>query len=218
MSWDDQESEDIPQPVEAAEELNATPQEVKDIAQELMRYGYIESSVKRNVFASIMRLHKELNQIFEPFEFILKFDEYRGLAYLCLPERLEENEREERTHPLVRKQRLTLEQSLLVAILRQFYLLQEQESGIGTGTIKVPAEDILAQLTVYLGDSGSDQTNRKRLDTLLDKLKEQGIVYDADKNDDVVIRPLIVHMASPQSLTALLDQFRRLVADRESVS
>lgn len=196
-----------------ARDAEEIPRELREIAQELLRYGYIEGSNKRHVFSSIIRMQNELNGVFAPFDLQLKLDEYRAVAYLATKDDYGENPDEEWSHPLVRKHRLTTEQSLLVAILRQFYLLQETETGVGMGTIKVQAEDLLAQLKVYFGDSGSDLANRKRLDGLLENLKQHGIVYEADRNDDVVIRPLIVHMANPDSLSALLTHYESLVAD-----
>ena len=40
--------------------------------------------------------------------------------------------------------------------------------------------------------------------SLLDQLKTHGIVSEVDKKHEVVIRPLIAHLANPDSLAALL--------------
>lgn len=45
---------------------------------------------------------------------------------------------------------------LLIAILRQHFIVSEQESGIGTTVAQVAVDDLIPQLQVYLGDLGSD--------------------------------------------------------------
>ena len=106
---------------------------------------------------------------------------------------------------MVRRQRLTLEQSLLVALLRQTFVMHEQEAGVGHGAATVAVDDLLPQFMAYMGDSGSDAKNESRLLSLLDQLKTYGIVSEADTKQEVTIRPLIAHLANPESLVALLN-------------
>ena len=107
-------------------------------------------------------------------------------------------------HPLVRRQRLTLEQSLLVAILRQAFVIHEQESGVGQSVAKIAVDDLLPQFMTYFGDSGSDAKNETRLLNLLEQLKPYGFVSEVDKKQELTIRPLIAYLANPESLAALL--------------
>jgi hypothetical protein len=107
-------------------------------------------------------------------------------------------------HPLVRRQRLTLEQSLLIALLRQAFVMHEQESGVGQSAATIAVDELLPQFMAYAGDSGSDAKNESRLLNLLDQLKIHGIASEVDKKHEVVIRPLIAHVANPDSLAALL--------------
>lgn len=190
-------------------EASQTPAEVKTLVQELLRWGYIDSSNKAEQFDGAMRLRESINKVLEPLDLHLRIDEVRGLAIVCVVEDAVPSPDEQWSHPLVRRQRLTLEQSLLVAILRQLYLLQEQEVGAGTKTFRVPVEDLETQIRVYLGDTGSDAKNEQRILTLLDQLKVHGIVSEPDSNEEVTIRPLIVHLANPESLKGLLAEFRR---------
>lgn len=190
--------------------LTATRLDLKVVVQELLRSGFIGSDRKPVVFATAMRLRNEINAALAPLDLTLRLDELRGLAILCVAESAAASPDEEWGHPLVRRQRLTIEQSLLVAILRQFYVIQEQETGIGVSEIKVPLEDLLAELGGFLGDTGSDAKNEQRLLTLLDQLKPHGIVSEPDKNQEVAIRPLIAHLANPETLTTLLAHFRQL--------
>lgn len=195
---------------------NAAQLDVKVAVQELLKSGFISSDRKSDLFAKAMRLRNEINAALEPLDLILKLDEIRGLAILCIAETAATNPDDEWNHPLVRRQRLTIEQSLLVAILRQFYVIQEQEIGIGVSEIKIPVEDLLPQLGSFLGDTGSDSKNQQRLLTLLDQLKPHGIVSEPDKNNEITIRPLIAHLANPETLTTLLAHFRQLAGQTES--
>lgn len=200
----------------ATDPASITRREVKDLVQELLRSGFIESAGKPAAFATAMRLRNEINAALDPLDLALRLDEFRGLAILRVSEAVASTPDEEWGHPLVRRQRLTLEQSLLIAILRQFYVVQEQETGLGVGTVKVPLEDLLTHLSLYLRDSGSDARNEQRLLTLLDQLKPHGIVSEPDSQREVTVRPLITHLANPESLTALLAQFRGLARPPES--
>ena len=105
-----------------------------------------------------------------------------------------------------------------MSILRQFYVLQELESGIGVREVRVTLDELLSQLQVFLPDSGSDTKNRQRLLTLLDQLKPHGIVSEPDVRDEVTIRPLITCLSNPETLSALLKHFRELGQDRESTA
>ena len=140
-------------------------------------------------------------------------DDIRGLAFLVVSEQLfrdgEEND-DEWSHPLVRRQRLNMEQSLLIAILRQHFIAHEQEAGLGAGDAVVELEELIPQLQLYLGDTGSDTRDQKRLRSLMENLKNHGIVSDIDANDQVVIRPIITHLANPENLQNLLHHFRKL--------
>lgn len=114
------------------------------------------------------------------------------------------------SHPLVRKQRLNMEQSLMLAVLRQFYIDHEQSQGVGVGKAMVDVDDIQAHILLYLGESGSDAKDAKRVTDLLDKLKNHGIVSDIDKNNQVTIRPIITHVANPNTLVSLLAHYKQI--------
>ncbi|MDX5327628.1 MAG: DUF4194 domain-containing protein [Marinobacter sp.] len=196
-----------------AEAGHYTPGNVKATAQELLKFGLLEADRKPNLYQVAITQTAAINQILEPFDLRLKVDDVRGLAFLVVSEQLfsegEEND-DEWSHPLVRRQRLTMEQSLLVAILRQHFIAHEQEAGLGAGEATVELDELLPQLQLYLGDTGSDTRDQKRLRSLLDSLKNHGIVSDIDANDQVVIRPIITHLANPENLQNLLHHFRQL--------
>jgi len=190
---------------DAAEGALRTSVEVKEILQELLKHGYIEEMPGSNLFRRTMTHAAKVSAALEPLDLVLRLDSHRGIAFLAVAQVAKESMGDEGwAHPLVRRQRLTLEQSLLVALLRQAFVLHEQESGVGQGMATIAVDELLPQFMAYAGDSGSDTKNESRLLSLLDQLKTHGIVSEVDKKHEIVIRPLIAHLANPDSLAALL--------------
>jgi hypothetical protein len=186
-----------------------TPLYIKDATLELLKYGLLESSTKPNLYRTAMTHSAAINQVLEPLDLALKIDEVRGIAYLVVAQiAATEQIDDEWSHPLVRRQRLNLEQSLLIAILRQLFVAHEQEAGLGATAALVTLEDVLPRLQTYLGTLGSDTLEQKRLRNLLDQLKGYGLVSEIDTHDQFTIRPIIAHLANPESLANLLHAFR----------
>lgn len=201
----------------------STGRKVKDAVQELMKYGLLEVDKKPHLFQVLVTQHKKVSDILEPLDLAMNIDDIRGLAYLRIAGANSSSEQngsgtngselsgsednDEWSHPLVRRQRLNLEQSLLVALLRQHFIAHELEAGIGAHQAYVALEDLLPQVQLYLGDMGSDAREQTRLRNLLDKLKVHGLVSEINQHDQIIIRPIIVHVANPENLTNLLEAF-----------
>ena len=202
---------------ESSQETSFTPSEVKETTQELLRYGYIDEERKPALYRKTVIREQGIGKALEPLDLALRLDTYRGVAFLVVAGAAYESsgDGEEWAHPLVRRQRLTLEQSLLVAILRQAFVMHEQEAGIGQSAAKLAVEDLLPQFLTYFEDSGSDAKNESRLSNLLDQLKTYGVVSEVDKNQEVTIRPMIAHLANPESLTGLLRVFQDNARDTD---
>lgn len=180
-----------------------TPQRLRDAAQELLKYGLLEQAQKPNLYRLALNHPDALNKILEPLDLTMTIDDVRGLAFVIV--RLEgATDEDEWTHPLVRRQRLNLEQSLLVAILRRQFIAHEQSSGTGASEAQVALDELIPELQVYLGDLGSDARERTRVIGLLDALKGHGLVSAPDAHDRVLIRPIIAHLANPENLQLLL--------------
>ncbi len=191
----------------AVGETERTSSEVRRAVQELLKHGFLEEVQKRDGFRLAVVYERAISTALEPLDLELRLDTHRGVAFLAVAQPFYGGVEDEAswTHPLVRRQRLTLEQSLLVAILRQAFVIHEQESGVGQSAAKISVEDLLPQFTTYFGDCGSDAKNESRLLNLLDQLKPYGIVSEVDKKHEVTICPLIAYLASPESLAALLN-------------
>ena len=194
-----------------------TPECIKHTLQRLLKHGLLESDRRPNEYALALAHQPELNRLLEPLDFELRIDEIRGLALLAIhrPFADQDSEDGDPGHLLVRRQRLTLDQSLLVAILRQHYIVHEQDAGIGAGDASLSIDDLLPQLQVFFGDSGSDSKNENRVRQLLDQLQTHAIVSEVDSAGQFMLRPVIAHLANPEALKALLGHYDKLV-DRES--
>ena len=201
-----------PQPEPAPETTPATPQPLRRALQELLRSGLLEQASKPQLFRHIASDTARINRLLEPLDLQVRVDDLRGLAYVAVAPGWQAGDAEdddEWTHPLVRRQRLTLEQSLLLAVLRREFLQREQEGGLGVA-VQLGLDGLLPQLEIYLGATGSDMQDRKRLLELLDKLRAHGVVSEVDAQDQLTIRPMIVHLANPENLQGLLAHLRGL--------
>ena len=219
-----------------ASPLRATLPTVKAAVQELLRIGVVEAEARPRVYDTLRRYPQEVAQALEPLDLSCRLDEVRGLAWLWVGQGYAGDTSAEAamqdavaassaddappadarddgwSHPLVRRQRLTLEQSLLLALLRKHYLTHEQQAGVGGGVARADLAQLGAELATHLGDSGSEAKDDKRLRQLLATLKDHGVVGEVDGSGCVPIRPLIAHVANPATLLALLRQYRALAA------
>lgn len=203
----------VARPSSELQDNNSTPQTLKQCLQALLKFGLLEHDRKPHLYQTALTQQAALAVLLEPLDLGLQIDDIRGLAWLAVVENYSGEEHEDEwSHPLVRRQRLTLEQSLLVAILRQRLLVHEQEAGIGAAALSIYVDDLIPELQMYLGSLGSDSLEQKRIRALLEKLKGHGVVSELDAHEQISIRPIIVHLANPESLQALLHQYRSLAA------
>lgn len=194
-----------------------TAASLKSAVQELLRCGLIEREAKPNLYR-VLTSESSVARILEPFDLSMTADDVRGIAFLVVSPQAAATPDEVWHHPLVRRQRLTTEQSLLIAILRQAHIAYEQQNGIGAAGARVDLDELLAQFDLYLGDSGSESRNRERLLRVLGQLQAHGIVSEPDKDQQVFIRPIIVHLANPEHLQLLLRHFKQLAETSSAVS
>lgn len=195
-----------------AQNPSKTPPNVRQALQLLLAHGWLESAAKPKLFSLIAAQTTQLDALLEPLDLRVVVDDVRGLAFLAVVpgyagDGTDESEQDDWTHPLMKRQRLTLEQSLLLALLRREFLQREQESGTGTA-VRITVDSLLPQLETYLGSTGSDMQERKRLTQLLENLRAHGMVTEVDAQDCITIRPMIVHLLNPENLQTLLLRLR----------
>ena len=194
----------------------ATPAALRRAVQELLKQAGLEQSAKPQVFRQIKAGTERVDALLEPLDLCVKVDDHRGLAFVAIAAtyQADSEDEDEWTHPLVRRQRLTLDQSLLLALLRREFLQREQESGLGT-PVQLVVDRLLPQLEIYLGSTGSELQERKRLMNLLENLRGHGVVSEVDAQDRFTIRPMIVHLANPENLQTLLQRLRDISGPRD---
>ena len=200
----------LPQGENTDADEQPTPPVLKAAIQELLRHGLVEHQDKPRLYRHLQQNQNAAAAILEPLDFELRFDETRGIVFIKIAAAVDGSSDEAWQHPLVRRQRLTTEQSLLVAILRQVHMAYEQDCGIGAGDARIDLDELRAQLDLYLGSSGSEQRDQTRLGNLLEHLNKHGIVSRPDKENQVHIRPIVVHLADPTQLSLLLEHFQQL--------
>jgi len=195
-----------------------TPGPLRAAVQELLRYGLVEAAFRPHLYQTLCRDTALARAILEPLDLQLRLDEVRGLAFLCVADGFGADGQEAAdawTHPLVRRQRLTAEQTLLLAVLRRHLVAHEQQAGIGAGEARVSLAELWAELGVYLGDSGSDRRDDRRLRELLQRLREHGVVSDIEADDTVLLRPILAQVLDPAGLEAILHAFVRMAVDAD---
>jgi len=186
--------------------LTLTLKQIKEVSQQLLKYGLLESATKPSLYKAALTHQQKLNNIFEPLDLALKIDDIRGLAFVVVADS-DCDEDDQWSHPLVRRQRLNLEQSLLIAILRRYFVTHELEAGVGDHIAVIHLDELLPELNAYLGELGSEIREDKRLRNLLEQLKGYGVVTDVNEHEQVTVRPLIAHVANPENLKNLLATF-----------
>ncbi len=190
-------------------------QPLKAAAQELIKYGVLEASNKPNLYQSCIQRHKEIAQILSPLDLKMQIDDVRGLVFLLVAKDQDETYSDDWHHPLVRRQRMNLEQSLMVAILRQHFVAHEMDVGVGDHRAIVHLDELLPQLNQFLGATGSEAKEDKRLRLLLEQLKGYGLVSEIDDNEKLTIKPLIAHIANPENLQNLIVALKKHLSSQQ---
>jgi len=182
-----------------------TLKQIKEVCQQLLKYGLLESASKSGLYQAALTHLTKVNEILEPLDLALKIDDIRGLAFVIVADNfIDDKDDEQWSHPMVRRQRLNMEQSLMIAILRKQFVAHELEVGIGDNAAVIHLDEVLPELNAYLGELGSELREDKRLRNLLEQLKTYGIVTDINEHEQITIRPLIAHVANPENLKNLL--------------
>lgn len=196
-------AEPVEELIENIDDELRTTRVIREVVQKLFKNGDIEEVEDPGLYRAAVANAELVERILEPFDLNIQLDELRGLAFITV--RQEPNDTADGwTHPLVRRLTYTLEQTLLIALLRQHLIAFEMESGVGAGVAQMTVDDVVTQLHAYLGEPGSDLKDRGRATSLLEQLKNHHLVTTIDSKDRFTIRPLIAHVANPENLTTLI--------------
>lgn len=201
--------------VEIDDENLYVDHQLKAVTQELIKSGILEKVHKPNYYQICLANRADITRILAPLDLQLEIDDIRGLVFLRVVVDEEQQGDDSWSHLLVRRQRMNLEQSLMVAICRQHFVAHELEAGVGDRKAIVHLDDLLPQLNQFLGASGSDERDDKRLRQLLDQLRSYGLVSEIDDYDKVIIRPLIAHVANPDNLKNLIAALKKHLQEQQ---
>ncbi len=184
---------------------------VKQALQEILKYGHLNQAQKPVLYQALVNNVTAVNEYLSVIDFCLQVDGVRGLAFLMVyqnPEFMNDvaSTPDDWAHPLVRRQRLTLQQSLILAILRQRFMELEQQYGIGYADTFMPLDELNKQFFIYHESSGSESQDEDRVIALVRQLAEHGLVNLV--KDQLLISPLIVHLLNPENLSELLKQYQ----------
>lgn len=185
----------------------------KQALQEILKHGHLSQSQKPDLYQALVANVAAVNDYLAVIDFCLQVDGVRGLAFLMVHYAQASIDEVESTvdgwvHPLVRRQRLTLPQSLVLAILRQRFMELEQQFGIGYADTFMSLDELNKQYSIYSKSTGSDLQDEDRLMVLVRQLAEHGMVSIV--KDQLLISPLIVHLLNPENLRELLSQYQSL--------
>lgn len=184
---------------------------VKQALQEILKFGHLNQAQKPVLYQALVNNVTAVNEYLSVIDFCLQVDGVRGLAFLMVyqnPEFMNDvaSTPDDWAHPLVRRQRLTLQQSLILAILRQRFMELEQQYGIGYADTFMPLDELNKQFFIYHKSSGSESQDNERVTILVRQLAEHGLV--AIDQNQLLISPLIVHLLNPENLIELLKQYQ----------
>ncbi|MDB5341311.1 MAG: hypothetical protein JWN70_6930 [Planctomycetaceae bacterium] len=62
----------------------STAADVKRVAQELLKHGFLEESHKRELFRCAIAYEYEINVVLEPLDLEIRLDPHRGIAFLVV--------------------------------------------------------------------------------------------------------------------------------------
>ncbi len=185
--------------------------QTKQALQEILKYGHLSQAQKPVLYQALVSNVASVNDYLSVIDFRLQIDGVRGLAFLIVYQNQESDNDampmlDGWAHPLVRRQRLTLQQSLVLAILRQRLMELEQQYGIGYADTYMSLDELNKQFFIYHKSSGSESQDNERVTILVRQLAEHGLV--AIDQNQLLISPLIVHLLNPENLIELLKQYQ----------
>ncbi len=184
------------------------PPEAKRALVNLMRMGSIIATQKPKLFEQICR-HEELIQAHLSDMYLrLLLDEKAGVALVLQQEIIGDGGEEDDIYTLITPRTLTLNDSLLLLVLRKYY--QDREAA-GEQRIIIDIEQIEAFLTPFLPLSNSSKSDRRKLSTSLSRMTERKILSSVRGEDSrFEITAVIRYVVSAEFLERLLAEYQKL--------
>lgn len=198
-----------PASLPAAPETTAgrLPVEARRALVELMRQGVVMASSRRLVFDAL-RQHRTLiaDHLADMYLRVL-IDEPAGMA-LLLNAQNDGRETDEETPSLISRRTLTVYDTLLLIVLRKYFLDRETAGDL---KIRIEVEQIAVLLAPFLPLTGSTSRDRSKLNGALEAMKKRKLLVAVRGEDDrLQISPVIRYVVNAEYLEHLRAEYERL--------
>lgn len=187
------------------------PYEARRVLVYLMRQGAILASENIKLFDSLCRYEDDIRRHLAEVYLQLILDEKQGIAFIINVEQPEDEPKDESQEDfpvLIRKRTLTLYDTLVLLILRQYY--QERETA-GEQKIIIDIDRIQSSLVPYIPLTNHDSKDRKKLNGALDKFSEKKVLSTLRGEEGrYEITPIIRYVVNAEFLQNLLTEYQEL--------
>jgi len=179
----------------------------------LLRHGVIMASNKRQLFDTLCREQVKIQSHLADMYLYMLLVEPGGLAMLLQQEEMDTDEEGE-VSKLITRRTLTLFDTLLLLVLRKHY--QDRENA-GEQRVIVDVDSIEIGLLPFVALTNSSQTDRKKLNAALKKMKERRILTEVHSEEDrFEITPVIRHVVNASFLEQMLGEYQALAGQTSS--
>jgi hypothetical protein len=144
-----------------------------------------------------------ITQYFGQINLILYFDDLNGFAYL------KDNTDDDSLPPIITRRSLTLEQTFLVVLLRERLDEYENRDMLG-GVLYLSYQDIYDMMRIFMPEQADERKTEKRLNGLLDKMKEYGFLREEGNHKRYEVRRILRAKISAEELVSIRTKLQQL--------
>jgi hypothetical protein len=186
------------------------PAEARRALVELMRQGVVVAETRRLVFETLCAHRALIEDHLADMYLRILIDESAGLALLLSAQGVSSDEDDE-TPTLISQRTLTIYDTLLLIVLRKYFLDRESAGDV---RIRIDVTQIEALMIPFLPLTASSTSDRKKLNGALDGMKKRRILVAVRGEDErVEISPVIRYVVNAEYLERMLAEYRRLAAE-----
>lgn len=204
-----------PDPLETVPEMGLTElQASRRAMQKLIARGVIYESRHEADYRVLVNDAEQVSGVLEELSLRMSIDREVGVILLRLPDDYLEGEEEgeEGSHPLVRRRRMTLFDSLTAVVLRKHYRERELT---GEQRVRIDIEQLEQGLVPFLPLMGSEEIFRKHLRGVVDRFKDLNLLLSVrGSKTEFEIAPVIRVVVNAEWIESLVKEFQRLSDSR----
>jgi hypothetical protein len=189
------------------------PEPARRALVELMRQGVVMAESRRLVFDALCAHRGLIADHLADMYLRVLIDEPAGMALLLNAQRAdgEGDGGDEDAPSLISRRTLTLYDTLLLIVLRKYFLDRETA---GDSRIRIGIDQIEALMTPFLPLTASSTRDRKKLKGALEGLRKRRLLAGVRGEEErFEIAPVIRYVVNAEYLEHLLNEYRRLAAD-----